>query len=205
MSPSACWVIRRPGLQAGVSVQQHSTAQPICPRAAVEACELGSKHGLTFWGMTRRRRRRKENGYRYWYRYWDRYWYRYIFMQLMKIYRNEFLNQQNRLCKMNSTNSRSPLRVFPSPSPTSVTSPHPPRGVKKFETTHVTSLQARPTFPQQPRKILVRLALANTKRRLPAPSLGGGGIKLLEERLSRERNPCWLWWGSSPEDGTSSR
>lgn len=61
VSPSACWVIRRPGLQAGVSVQQHSTAQPICPRAAVEACELGSKHGLTFWGMTRRRRRRKEN------------------------------------------------------------------------------------------------------------------------------------------------
>lgn len=50
VSPSACWVVGRLGLQAGIGVQQRSTAQPICPRAAVEAYELGSKHGLTFLG-----------------------------------------------------------------------------------------------------------------------------------------------------------
>lgn len=124
--------------------RQRSTAQPICPRAAVEVCELGSKHGLTLLGDDEKaaaaqgesfgtqtgtqpegRRSGPMEG-----RVWARVQVLvqvHVYMQLMKISRNEFLNHQRiRLHKMNSTAAA--RREPPPPPPTSVTSPLNHRG-----------------------------------------------------------------------------
>lgn len=143
-----------------------------------------------FWGMTRRRRRRKGNHSgtqtgthsltevsRSHGRGYGQYWYRYMFMQLMKISRNELeKNSQNEFDTSAPSPHCSASRTSPS-SPTSVTtSPQPPRGGEKSSRPR-TSPHCKPDqlFPSSQGKSSCSLALANTKRRLPVPSLGGGG------------------------------
>lgn len=190
LSPSACWVVGRSGSQAGVGVQQRSTAQPICPRAAVEMYELGSKHGLTFLGDDEKAAAAQGESFgnqtgthsltevsRSYGRGYGQYWYRYMFMQLMKISRNELEKaSQNEFDTSAPSPHCSASRTSPS-SPTSVkTSPQPPRGGGGKSSRLRTSPHCKPDqlFPSSQGKSSCSLALANTKRRLPVPSLGGG-------------------------------